>query len=174
MRRPNGGGAIYKLSGNRRRPWAIRITTGWENGKQKYKMLGYYESKEEAEMALVDYYAFGEIEPPKSYLWHGMTDTRLYGIWCGIIARCEHENDPAYKWYGAKGVKICKEWRQDFMSFHDWSMSNRYADDLTIDRINPYGNYEPDNCRWIPLSEQAKNTRRAWDKAHGESSKEET
>ncbi len=166
MRRPNGGGSIYKLSGNRRRPWTIRITTGWEGKKQKYKMVGYYGTKEEAEMALLDFYNFGEIEPPMSYLWRGTKDERLKTIWYGMIYRCENPLSTSYRWYGAKGVKVCEEWKNDILSFFDWAKNNGYADDLTIDRINPYGNYEPGNCRWIPLSEQAKNTRKAWDKAH--------
>lgn len=52
---------------------------------------------------------------------------------------------------------MCDEWKNNFQSFFDWSMSHGYVDDLTIDRINNDGNYEPENCRWIPAEEQSKN-----------------
>ena len=58
MRRGNGDGSIFKLSGKRRKPWAVRITIGWENdGKQKFKYLGYYQNKTDAKKALNDYLA---------------------------------------------------------------------------------------------------------------------
>ena len=56
MRRGNGDGSIYKLSGKRRRPWAVRVNTGWTlEGKQMYKYVGYYRTKTEAKDALTDY-----------------------------------------------------------------------------------------------------------------------
>ncbi|MBN2796207.1 MAG: site-specific integrase [Clostridia bacterium] len=57
MKNPNGYGSIYKLSGNRRKPFAVRITTGWDdNGKQTFKYVGYYASQSEALIALADYH----------------------------------------------------------------------------------------------------------------------
>lgn len=90
---------------------------------------------------------------------HGLRKTRLYGIWCKMKDRCLREKNPAYKWYGGRGITICKEWLDDFTNFYNWSMQNFYDDNLSIDRIDVNGNYEPDNCRWIPLEEQALNTR---------------
>ena len=90
---------------------------------------------------------------------HGKRNERIYNIYCGMKARCYNTNNPVYKYYGAKGVNICTEWLKDFMSFYNWAMANGYRKNLTIDRINPFGNYEPSNCRWVTLSEQASNKR---------------
>lgn len=89
---------------------------------------------------------------------HGSTGTRLHGIWAGMKARCANPRVKSYRYYGAKGVAICAEW-QEFEPFRDWAMANGYRDDLTIDRIDPFGNYEPGNCRWITKSEQRYNRR---------------
>lgn len=53
---------------------------------------------------------------------HGMSDTRLYSIWCGMKKRCHNKNDSSYKRYGAKGIKVCEKWRNDFMSFYEWAI----------------------------------------------------
>ena len=90
---------------------------------------------------------------------HGHSNTRLFRIWSGMKTRCSNSNREEYKYYGALGIKVCEEWKSDFQAFYDWSMSHGYNDNLTIDRINPYGNYEPSNCRWATWTEQNLNKR---------------
>lgn len=92
--------------------------------------------------------------------YHGLKDTRLYHIWFGMKARCYNANSENYKHYGGRGIKICDEWKNDFMKFYNWAIRNGYDDELSIDRINVDGNYEPTNCRWATASEQAKNRRK--------------
>ena len=91
---------------------------------------------------------------------HGKTNTRLYNIYRGIKQRCYNKNNQAYVNYGERGIKMCDEWRNDFITFYNWSMNNGYNDDLTIDRIDVDGNYEPSNCRWVTKSVQNNNTRK--------------
>lgn len=90
---------------------------------------------------------------------HGKSKIRLYRIWRHIINRCYNINVESYKDYGARGIIMCDEWRNDFQAFYDWSMDNGYDDSLTIDRVDVNGNYEPNNCRWVTKSQQSKNKR---------------
>ena len=78
--------------------------------------------------------------------------TRLYSIWCGMRQRCNNPNHHAYELYGKKGVQLCPDW-ENFIAFKAWALSHGYADNLSIDRIDHNGNYEPKNCRWITISE---------------------
>lgn len=94
--------------------------------------------------------------PNKTY---GGTGTPLYNMWCSMIGRCEHESNNAYPYYGAKGVQVCDEWH-DFGVFRDWVNETKPDDpSLSIDRIDVYGNYEPDNCTWSNAKQQANNRR---------------
>lgn len=93
---------------------------------------------------------------------HGMRNTRLYHIWISMKQRCNNRNNHAYKHYGGRGITICSEWldkEKGFINFYNWAMANGYADSLSIDRINPDGNYEPSNCRWANAQEQTDNRR---------------
>ena len=92
-------------------------------------------------------------------LKHGLGKTRLHSIWLDMRRRCYKKNRKSYKDYGGRGITICDEWKDDFLSFYIWSINNGYEDNLTIDRIDVDGNYEPNNCRWITKKEQNRNTR---------------
>ena len=87
---------------------------------------------------------------------HGGTKTRLFKCWISMRERCYYPKAMSYAYCGAKGIKVCNEWF-DFPTFRDWALKNGYTDELTLDRINPYGNYEPSNCRWLTKTEQQNN-----------------
>lgn len=90
---------------------------------------------------------------------HGKSNTKLYRVWNSMKQRCYNSNDKFYFCYGERGIKVCDEWRKDFKSFYDWAMRNWYQENLTIDRIDVNGNYNPSNCRWVSMKEQNKNKR---------------
>lgn len=90
---------------------------------------------------------------------HNLSDTRLYRIFMGMKQRCYNPNTPSYKDYGKRGIKICEEWLSDFTKFYDWAIANNYNHELSIDRINVSGDYEPTNCRWATPEQQSNNTR---------------
>ena len=88
-----------------------------------------------------------------------MSDKRLASIYQGMKQRCYNTKRSNYKYYGGRGIVICDEWLNSPQAFYDWAMANGYQENLTIDRINTDGNYEPQNCRWASFKEQATNKR---------------
>ena len=91
---------------------------------------------------------------------HGLYKHRLYRILDGMKKRCYNPNKDNYALYGGRGIEICDEWmdpENGVKNFYDWAIANGYDDDLTIDRIDNDGNYEPDNCRWVDNATQMRN-----------------
>ncbi len=89
----------------------------------------------------------------------GVTNLRQYTIYHAMKQRCYNEKSVAYKHYGARGIKTCEEWRDNFLNFYNWSLNNGYSDDLTIDRIDYNGDYTPHNCRWVDVKTRSNNKR---------------
>lgn len=83
----------------------------------------------------------------------------LYSTWSGMKQRCYDPNSSSYRNYGGRGIRICDEWRTDYISFYEWAIAHGAAKHLTIDRIDNKGNYEPSNCRWVDNATQAVNKR---------------
>lgn len=97
---------------------------------------------------------------PHHYQMHGCSDSKLYGIWKSIKCRCYNKNRQCYHNYGDRGINICDDWLHDFIAFHDWAVDNGYKEGLTIDRIDNNKGYSPDNCQWVDVATQNRNTRR--------------
>lgn len=89
---------------------------------------------------------------------HGLSKSRLYSIWKGMVRRCTDVNCKDYKDYGGRGIQVCNDWKC-FLDFYTWAWEHGYSTDSSIDRIDVNGDYCPDNCRWSSDLEQKLNTR---------------
>ena len=87
-------------------------------------------------------------------------DHRLYAVFYGMLARCYNPRCPMYRFYGLKGVRMCGLWERSFDEFCSWAKKNGYKKGLEIDRINPFGDYVPWNCRWVTQQVGRQNTRK--------------
>lgn len=87
--------------------------------------------------------------------------SHLYMIWCSMRYRCYKPNNQKYSEYGGRGITVDESWlgKNGYSSFREWALNNGYIDGLTLDRINPDGNYCPDNCRWVSYDVQNLNKR---------------
>ena len=93
---------------------------------------------------------------------HHMANTKIYRTWKAMKQRCACKNEERREYwdYYARGIKVCDEWQNSFEAFYEWAMANGYADNLSIDRIDNNGNYEPSNCRWVDNTTQQRNRRK--------------
>jgi len=98
------------------------------------------------------------LERQKEKRDNGVHKTRLYHIWQTMKARCSNPNSDRYKYYGARGISFCSEWKV-FITFQKWANENGYSDNLTLDRTEVNSDYSPKNCRWVTLLVQSRNKR---------------
>ena len=89
---------------------------------------------------------------------HGAAYTRLYQVWAGMMNRCKNQTSKSWKWYGARGIRVCKKWRIA-ANFIAWAVAAGYRKGLLIDRKDNDLGYSPANCRWATPKESAANRR---------------
>lgn len=84
---------------------------------------------------------------------HGYHGTAVYGLWASMVGRCEIQTKSQYKYYGARGIKVCDEWRENPKEFCEWALANGYKAGMELDRIDVNDNYFPGNCQFITHKE---------------------
>jgi hypothetical protein len=99
------------------------------------------------------------IASAKAHTTHGMSKTKVYTQWNSMRDRCYNSASPVFKYYGGRGITVCKEWHK-FETFRDWAFTNGYNEKLSLDRTDNNGNYEPLNCAYKTRTDQNRNTRR--------------
>lgn len=90
---------------------------------------------------------------------HGESHTKLFYIWQDLRKRCKNKSHHAYKYYGGRGIKVCKEWEESYINFKEWAINNGFKEGLTIDRVCNNLEYSPKNCRWVTMKVQNNNKR---------------
>ena len=92
-------------------------------------------------------------------MWHGFSNSRLYTVYRGMLARCYNPKHVHYDLYGGRGIKVCDLWKNDKKEFFSWAMNNGYSDELQIDRIDSNKDYSPENCRFVTNIQNQNNRR---------------
>lgn len=87
-----------------------------------------------------------------------LDNDRIYRMWNHMLSRCYNKNDSSYYRYGERGIIVCDEWKNSYHTFREWAINNGYSDELSIDRIDNDGNYNPNNCKFSTAKEQMNNT----------------
>lgn len=102
-----------------------------------------------------------EAQMEKNLKWHDENGkmTPLYRKWTGARSRCYNKDNPRYPLYGGRGIRMCDDWLLSFRTFAEWAYKNGYAEGKSLDRVDNYLGYSPDNCRWVDPDEQKRNRR---------------
>ncbi len=90
---------------------------------------------------------------------HGLTNTKLYHTWEGMVQRCTNKRSDNFKYYGGVGIKVCDDWKNSFESFLRWALNNNFEEHLQIDRIDPDNGYSPQNCQFTTVTENIRRRR---------------